>query len=72
MVSSQAFRLELDNKTKYVISAGKEEKVIEKAISKAVAQFHSKKKKAKNPKQMLKNKANALIINENSKLWCPK
>jgi len=54
--------------------AGKEEeeKVIEKAIQRAVAKFHSKKKKAKNPKLMLKNKANALIINENSKLWCPR
>ena len=43
-----------------------------KAVSRAVAKFHSKKKKAKNPKLMLKNKANALIVKENSSLWCPR
>ena len=53
-------------------SAGEDAKVIEKAVIKAVSKFHSKKKKARNPKMMLKKKATALIITENSKLWCPK
>ena len=55
-----------------LIAAGKEEKAIEKAIRKAVAKFHSQKKKANNPKLMLKNKMDRLIIKENSKLWFPK
>ena len=45
---------------------------MEKAVRKAVARFHSQKKKAKNPKLMLKNKADRLIINENKKLWFPR
>ena len=55
-----------------MIAAGEEEKAIEKAIRKAVAKFHSQKKKANNPKLMLKNKMDRLIIKENSKLWFPK
>ena len=56
----------------FISTVGQDAKVIEKAVIKAVSRFHSKKKKAKNPKILLKKKATALIINENTKLWCPK
>ena len=51
---------------------GKDEKVIDKAVKKAISQYHSKNKKAKNPQTQLKKKADNLILNVNSKLWCPK
>ena len=56
----------------FIFIAGKDAKEIEKAVIKAVSRFHSKKKKAKNPKMVLKKKATAMIISENTKLWCPK
>merc|ERR1719154_67898 len=51
--------------------AGQEKKVIDKAINKAVAKYFSKLKKSKNPQNILKQKADALIVNVNSQLWCP-
>ena len=56
----------------FIFIAGKDAKEIEKAVIKAVSRFHSKKKKAKNPKMVLKKKATAMITSENTKLWCPK
>ena len=57
-----------DNK----ISEGQDDKVIDKAVKKAIAKFHSERKKAKNPKKVLKQKAEKLIHQQNSDLWCPK
>lgn len=51
---------------------GKDKKVIDKAVKKAISQYHSKNKKSKNPQIQLKKKADNLILNVNSKLWCPK
>ena len=51
---------------------GKETEVIDKAVKRAISQYHSKNKKAKNPRTQLKKKADNLILNVNSKLWCPK
>eukprot|EP00092_Neocalanus_flemingeri_P035840 GFUD01039020.1.p1 GENE.GFUD01039020.1~~GFUD01039020.1.p1 ORF type:complete len:503 (-),score=224.51 GFUD01039020.1:44-1552(-) len=51
--------------------AGQNKKVIEKAVNKATAKYFSKLKKSKNPQHILKQKADALIVNVNSQLWCP-
>jgi len=51
--------------------AGQGKKVIEKAVNKAVAKYYSKLKKSKNPQNILKQKADALIVDVNSQLWCP-
>merc|ERR1711892_395740 len=50
---------------------GKDKKVIDKAVNKAIAKYYSKLKKSKNPKIVLKQKANELIVDVNSQLWCP-
>jgi len=51
--------------------AGKDKKVIDKAVNKAIAKYFSKLKKSKNPQTILKQKANELIVDVNSQLWCP-
>eukprot|EP00090_Calanus_glacialis_P025876 TRINITY_DN4060_c0_g1_i1.p1 TRINITY_DN4060_c0_g1~~TRINITY_DN4060_c0_g1_i1.p1 ORF type:complete len:473 (+),score=195.37 TRINITY_DN4060_c0_g1_i1:39-1457(+) len=51
--------------------AGKGKKVIDKAVNKAIAKYYSKLKKSKNPQIILKQKANELIVDVNSQLWCP-
>jgi len=51
--------------------AGKEQKLIDKAMSKAVAKYYSKLKKARHPQTLLKTKAESVIVNVNSQLWCP-
>lgn len=51
--------------------AGKDKKVIEKSVNKAIAKYYSKLKKSKNPQIILKQKANELIVDVNSQLWCP-
>jgi len=50
---------------------GKDKKVIDKAINRAIAKYFSQLKKAKNPQHILKQKANELIVDVNSQLWCP-
>ena len=54
-----------------LFSAGKGKKVIDKAVNKAIAKYYSKLKKSKNPQIILKQKANELIVDVNSQLWCP-
>jgi len=51
--------------------AGKDKKVIDKAVNQAIAKYFSKLKKSKNPQTILKQKANELIVDVNSQLWCP-
>jgi len=51
--------------------AGSTEKVINKAISKAIAKYYSQLKKSRKPQIILKQKADALIKDVNSQLWCP-
>jgi len=51
--------------------AGKDKKVIDKAVKRAIATYFSKLKKSKNPQHILKQKANDLIHDVNSQLWCP-
>lgn len=51
--------------------AGKDKKVIDKAVNKAIAKYYSKLKKSKNPQIILKQKANELIVDVNKQLWCP-
>ena len=63
--------LEISQKVRKELE-GKDEKVIDKAVKKAISQYHSKNKKAKNPQTQLKKKADDLILNVNSRLWCPK
>ena len=50
---------------------GQDAKLIDKAVKKAVAKFHSEKKKLKNPKHRIKQQASKLIQNVNSDLWFP-
>jgi len=50
---------------------GQDAKLIDKAVKKAIAKFHSEKKKLKNPKHRIKQQASKLIQNVNSDLWFP-
>jgi len=50
---------------------GKDKKAIDKAVNQAIAKYFSKLKKSKNPQNILKQKANELIVDVNSQLWCP-
>jgi len=50
---------------------GKDKKVIDKAINRAIAKYFSQLKKSKSPQHILKQKANELIVDVNSQLWCP-
>jgi len=51
---------------------GKDQKAIDKAVSRAVAKHYSKLKKSNTPSKILKQKADSLIVDVNSQLWCPK
>jgi len=51
--------------------AGSDKKAVDKAVNKAIAKYFSKLKKSKHPQNILKQKADALIVDVNSQLWCP-
>ena len=52
--------------------AGKDAKVVDKAVKRAIARSHSRNRKSKQPGAVLKEKAAALVVTVNTELWCPR